>query len=74
LLDLNGVRLCGDQTICRRIPGKTGLSHGRQGLGRHSTHLATKGLLLGLWHVLSGAHHGIAPPRPHLVHQAVAHQ
>jgi hypothetical protein len=74
LLDLDGIRLCGDQTIGCRIPSRTGLGHDWQGLGRNRAHLATKGLLLGLWHVLSGAHHGIAPPRPHLVHQAVAHQ
>jgi hypothetical protein len=68
LLDLGRIRLCGDQTIGRRIPSRTGLGNGRKGLGRNRAHLAVKGLLFGLWHMLSGPHHGITASRSHFMH------
>jgi len=71
---LSGVRLGRDQAIGSRIPSVAGLGNGRKGLGRNRAHLTVKGLLLGLWHILSSPYHGVAMSRPHLVQQTMSHQ
>jgi len=68
LLNPCGIRLQRDQTIGCGIPRLAGLGNGRKGLGRNRAHLAVKGLLFGLWHMLSGPHHGITASRSHFMH------